>query len=306
MDKQEQILRIMPGGIKDMISRLLLHFEGVQEIRIRVNRPILIMYQGKEINTEYIIRLKHIKEMMELICDYSAYAYEEEMRQGYITIEGGHRIGIAGKTIINNGMIKNMKNIAFINIRVASQRIGCANEIIGQLVSNGIVHNTLIMSPPGGGKTTLLRDIIRLLSDGNDRIKGMNVGVVDERSEICACYQGVPQNDVGIRTDVLDGCPKTEGMIRLVRSMAPAVIAVDEIGSKEDCETIEYVLTSGCRVIATIHGSCIEDLKKNIYISRCLEKGMFSKVIIPKGPAGTKDKLLDIGNITGGEEGEKL
>jgi stage III sporulation protein AA len=158
------------------------------------------------------ITKNEIRETMEYISNYSLYAFEDEIRQGFITINGGHRIGIAGKIIIENDEIKGMKHISFINIRLAHQVKGCANKVIPYLIdekTKGIYH-TLIISPPRCGKTTLLRDIIRQLSDGNSRYPGMNVGVVDERSEIGACYMGTPQNDLGIRTDVLDCCPKAK------------------------------------------------------------------------------------------------
>lgn len=319
MDKQEEILRILPLEIRKVLKGIRLSFDSVQEIRIRVNSPLLILYKGREIDAGYTydsikykhglkVKLKDIREMMELICEHSAYAYEEEMRQGYVTIEGGHRIGIAGKTILSDGSIKNMKHISCLNIRVAGQMIGCADDIIGQLIQDGgdnygRIYHTLILSPPGGGKTTLLRDIIRQLSGGRNqgkvRFAGMNVGVVDERSEICACYLGVPQNDVGPRTDVLDGCPKAEGMIRLVRSMAPDVIAVDEIGAKKDYEAIEYALTCGCGIIATIHGRDIDDLKNNVYMKTCFDDGMFERIVIPGGASGN-------GNSIYNEKGELL
>lgn len=313
MDKQDEIFRILPPEIRKVLKGLGLSFDGVQEIRIRVNSPLMVRYKGREIDAGYTydrvkyknglrVRLKDIREMMELICERSAYAFEEEMRQGYVTVEGGHRVGIAGKAILCNGSIKNMKHISCLNIRVAGQMVGCADDIIGQLIQNagdsgGRIYHTLILSQPGGGKTTLLRDVIRQLStgktQGNVRFAGMNVGVVDERSEICACYLGVPQNDVGLRTDVLDGCPKAEGMIRLVRSMAPDVIAVDEIGVKRDYEAIEYALTCGCGIIATIHGRNIEDLRNNMYIKKCIDNGMFERIVIPGGASGKGNRIYN-------------
>ena len=210
------------------------------------------------------------------------YAFEEEIRQGFITISGGHRIGITGKTIINEDSIKGMKHISYINVRLAHQVKGCADIVLPYLVNGktqGIYH-TLIISPPKCGKTTLLRDIIRQISNGSSYLQGMNVGVVDERSEIGACYMGVPQNELGIRTDILDCCPKAKGMMMLIRSMSPQVIAVDEIGSKEDLEAISHVISCGCKLIATVHGSSIEDIKSKPVLGELLHNKVFERYVI--------------------------
>lgn len=294
----QNIMRIFPSHIKNLLESLNLSTQNMQEIRVRINSPIYIMYQRREINTGHVVKESDIAYIMERICHYSLYAYEEEMRQGFVTIEGGHRIGLAGKVILQNSKIKSMSNITCLNIRVAGEKIGCADDIIGQLIEEGRVCHTLIMSPPGGGKTTILRDIIRQISDGCVKkqidFKGINVGIVDERSEIAACYKGIPSNDVGARTDILDACPKAEGIIRLVRTMAPKVIAVDEIGGKNDYEAIEYALTSGCSIMATIHGKEIDDLKKNIYFKNCLEQGLFERLVIPKGAYGVCNRVFKL------------
>lgn len=275
MDKLDEICRILRGGAADMIKSLKINPRLLQEVRLRPLRPLIIRYNSREyfvsmenklspdISGAYIVTINDIKDTFLALSEFSAYAFEEEMRQGYITIAGGHRVGITGKAIMENGKIKNMKNISFINIRAASERHGCADSVIPYLIENGDMLHTLIISPPGAGKTTLLRDIVRQISDGNGGICGKNVGIVDERSEIAACYHGIPQNDVGMRTDVIDGCPKAEGMMLLVRSMSPQVIAVDEIGTKEDMEAVFYAMTSGCSVIATLHGEGMADAHKN-------------------------------------------
>lgn len=227
---------------------------------------------------------------MEYIGNYSLYAFEDEIRQGFITIQGGHRVGIAGKTVIEAEHVKNIKHISFINIRLSHQVKGCADKIIPYITMQEHVFHTLIISPPRCGKTTLLRDIIRQLSDGNKSRSGMTVGVVDERSEIGACYMGVPQNDLGIRTDILDCCPKADGMLMLIRSMSPEVIAVDEIGQREDLDAIEYVINCGCRLVATVHGSCIDDVKQKPVLGRMVKEKMFERYIILNNRVG-------IGNV---------
>lgn len=217
---------------------------------------------------------------MEYISNYSLYAYEEEMKQGFITIQGGHRIGLAGKVIMEKDMIKSMKYISFINVRLSHQMKGCADGILPYMIEENNVKHTLIISPPRCGKTTLLRDMIRQLSNGTEYFKGVTVGVVDERSEIGACYMGVPQNELGVRTDILDCCPKAKGMLMLIRTMSPQVIAVDEIGSREDIEAIEYVINCGCKLIATVHGSSIEDIRTKPLLRELLQEHVFERYII--------------------------
>ena len=299
MDKLEEVSRVLPHSIRKLMKGMQLDLRSLQEIRLRVLRPFIIVYESVEyyvsadgqlshdVEFSHIVTQSEIKESFELLSEFSTYAYEEEMRLGYITIQGGHRVGIAGKAVIECGKIKNLKNISFINIRVANERPGCADRIVPMLYEEDRILHTLIISPPRGGKTTLLRDIIRQLSDGSDVMRGRNVGVVDERSEICACYRGIPQNDVGVRTDVLDACPKVEGMMRLVRSMSPEVVAVDEIGTEEDFDAVGYVLTCGCSVIATAHGHDYDDIKSHPILSRAITRGYFQRYVVLAGGSMT-------------------
>ncbi len=294
MKTKDELLKIFSLKLRVVLGKLEIDFNALQEIRLRINCPLLVNYQNREYFVSYdaklindsangiIITMNEIKETMEYISNYSLYAFEEEIRQGFITISGGHRIGITGKTIIQDDAIKGIKHISYINVRLAHQVKGCGDLVLPYLINNracGIYH-TLIISPPRCGKTTLLRDIIRQLSDGSKDLKGMNIGVVDERSEIGACYMGIPQNDLGIRTDILDCCPKAKGMMMLIRSMSPQVIAVDEIGSREDLEAIDHVISCGCKLIATVHGSSIEDIKSKPVLGELLEKKLFERYVI--------------------------
>ncbi|NLJ90903.1 MAG: stage III sporulation protein AA [Clostridiales bacterium] len=291
--KKEELLKIFSSKIRTLLSRLDINYELLQEIRLRANSPLFIIYDNKEyivdcdgrlsdsIKNAFYIDINEIKETMEYISNFSFYAFEDEIRQGFITIAGGHRIGISGKVILDNEKIRSMKYISFINIRLSHQIEGCADKVMPYLYDGvGGCFNTLIISPPRCGKTTLLRDIIRQLSDGARGNKGLIVGVVDERSEIGACYMGVPQNNLGIRTDVLDCCPKAKGMMMLIRSMSPRVIAVDEVGSDEDIKAIKYVMNCGCKLIATVHGNSIEDIKNKPILDELIKKKLFERYII--------------------------
>lgn len=300
MNKKDELLKIFSIKLRNLLAKVEFDFDMLQEIRLRSNGPLLIVYDNKEffisndseltyseINS-YIISKNEIRETMEYISNYSLYAFEEELKQGFITIIGGHRVGITGKAVLEDNRIRSIKHISFINIRLSHQVKGCADKVIPYITSpkDIDVYHTLIISPPRCGKTTLLRDIIRQLSSGNRNRTGITVGVVDERSEIGACYMGVPQNDLGIRTDVLDCCPKAKGMLMLIRSMSPRVIAVDEVGSIEDIEAIEYVMNCGCKLIATVHGNSIDDIKSKPILGRLVKERLFERYLILNNMGG--------------------
>ena len=307
MDRKDQIIGIFAKEIRGILQRMEADFDEVQEIRLRVGAPLLLVRKNREYYVDpagrlrtgpqgvYVVTKEELQETIEYISSYSLYAFEEELRQGFITIQGGHRVGVAGKTVVEDQTVKGMKYISFINVRLSHQIIGCADSVMPYVYENGQVMHTLIVSPPRCGKTTLLRDMIRQLSTGSQKHGGVTVGVVDERSELGACHQGVPQNDLGIRTDILDCCPKAKGMMMLVRTMAPQVIAVDEVGSRQDMEAIEYVMSCGCKLVATVHGSSVGDIKQKPVLGEMVRRQMFERYIVLGGreQAGRVERIFN-------------
>lgn len=285
-DKRQQIFRILARGIRTVLKDEHLQFNDLQEIRLRIGKPLMIVYMNTErmLPTEamekYLVSKDELRETLDYISHYSLYAYESEIRQGFITIEGGHRVGMTGKVILDKDRVKSMQYISSVNIRVAHEVIGCADRVLPYLAKNKEVCHTLIISPPRCGKTTLIRDLIRQVSNGNTYVKGCTVGVVDERSELGGCHMGIAQNDMGIRTDILDCCPKAEGMILLIRSMAPRMLAVDEIGGEEETRAIEYAMQCGCRLLASVHGTDLDEIRQKPGLNRLVEQRRFERYVV--------------------------
>lgn len=298
--KERQILKILPETIGRLVKAAGIPFAQLEEIRLRTENPLICIADGKERmlpdRTEpHIVTAEELSEALAYVSRYSFYAFEQEMRQGFLTIEGGHRIGLTGKVVLEHGKIKTMTYISSMNIRVAHEVKGCAEPLIPYLVKEKRISHTLIIAPPRCGKTTVLRDLIRIVSNGSEKVKGSAVGVVDERSEIGGCYMGVAQNELGIRTDVLDCCPKEEGMLMLIRSMAPEVLAVDEIGSKDEVSALEYAMHCGCRLIASVHGESLEEVEKRPFLSELIRQKRFDRYVILRQPeaCGRVEAILD-------------
>lgn len=272
------------GELKSLLAQAVPDWKMVQEIRIRAGQPVFLYINGKEhMLNNRMADAGLVKEILNIISHHSLYAFEDEIRQGFLTIEGGHRIGLSGKAVLEGTEIRTIKDISGLNIRLAHQRIGCADRVMPWLYVDGKLQNTLFISPPGAGKTTMLRDVIRQVSDGNFHGAGQTVSVVDERSEIGACVRGVPQCELGVRTDIMDRCPKVQGMLMMLRSMAPRVMAVDEIGTRDDLHALFDVMKCGCRILATVHGDSVEDIRKKRILNEMMDGGMFTRYVVLSG-----------------------
>jgi len=293
MTLKETIRTFLGAGVQQHIEHIsTAQFEKISEIRLRAKKPMLLKINERDfaivdngltsvgvagtLQNAYCPTADDIYETMERISRHSFYAFESELSMGYITLPGGHRVGVAGQVVLENGAVQAWKYISAINIRIAHSVPGCADGVLPHIVSaSGQLMHTMIISPPGCGKTTLLRDIVRQISD-----RGTTVGLADERSEVAGCFQGIPQNDVGIRTDVLDGCPKAIAMVMLLRAMSPNVIAVDELGGTDDAHAVDAVLNAGVKLLCTAHGIDVADAKQNPALQKLLGRGIIERFVV--------------------------
>jgi stage III sporulation protein AA len=294
----ETVLPFLPKTIIEQLEHIppIQKFE-IEEIRIRTNRPIEITMGGKTMFLPYLVNTEDANQLLNKISHHSIYALEEELRRGYITIDGGHRIGLAGKVILEGGKVKALRDISSFNIRIAKEKIGIADSLIPALYDQQWQH-TMIIGPPQTGKTTLLRDIARIVSSGDSgsSISAKKVGIVDERSEIAGCVNGIPQLTFGPRVDVLDACPKAEGMMMMIRSMSPDVLVVDEIGRLEDTEAILEAVNAGIKLMMTTHGDSFEEIQKRPSLQEIFKLQIFQRYIElsrMNGP-GTITRIKDI------------
>lgn len=270
------ILEYFPNRIGEVIINNLNkdEFNILEEIRIRCCRPIVLKLRNTDKILNYIVSTQDILEIVEKITENSLYSYQKQICSGYITLKGGHRVGISGNVVMEENKVININYIYSLNFRIARQIIGVSQKIINEVICNDYIYNTLIISPPGVGKTTILRDLIRNISQEK------TVGVVDERGEITAMYKNEPQNDMGLKVDILSNVSKSIGMKMLVRSMAPDILCADEIGTKEDIEAIKYAITSGVKGIFTAHGESLENIQKSPILKELLELNIINKIII--------------------------
>ncbi|MGI6487238.1 MAG: stage III sporulation protein AA [Syntrophomonadaceae bacterium] len=287
---RQQVIPYLSPPVKSMLSSLPGEsLRGLEEIRLRVGRPLLLKIGDTDYGVAengvllrnyekgYVVGEEDLQRTMAAISESSLYALEEELKRGFITLRGGHRVGLAGRVVLARGDIKTMRDFGGLAFRIAREVVGCGTSLLGRLWrGNGQLLNTLIISPPRCGKTTLLRDLTRQLASGSG---GINVALVDERSEIAACYRGVPQLDVGIRTDVLDGCPKASGMIMAIRALSPQLVVTDEVGRPADVEAIRECINAGVAIITSVHGRDLEEIGRRPELAEIVNSGAFSLVV---------------------------
>lgn len=282
MREVHDVFRVLAPQLRGPLEEAGLDWERLQEIRIRVNCPLMVRYREREqaVLPYHTVKPEEIEETMRLVSGHSLYAFAEEIRQGFLTLPGGHRLGICGLAVTEREEVVGFRQITFLALRLAHQVPGCADGLTEQLTEEGRFCHTLILSPPGCGKTTLLRDLIRQLSNGTAEQEGRTVAVVDERMELSGSWRGIPQNDLGVRTDILSGCPKAEGISMLLRTMTPEILAVDELGAPRDIEAAQRALYCGCSLLATAHADSFAQAAAAPGIGSLIKAGVFERYII--------------------------
>ncbi len=304
----EPVLQVIPPRLRELLGAMSpSDAAGLEEIRIRQGRPMEVIVGGEtrfvtdepgwsNVPEKAVIASKEdCVRMLNRVSAYSLYALEEELRKGYVTVPGGHRIGLAGRVVVEGGKVRHLREITSFNVRIAREVHGAADRLLKVVMPGRELLSTLIVSPPQCGKTTLIRDLARMASRGGPGRPSRKVGIVDERSEIAGSFQGVPTFDVGPRTDVLDGCPKAEGMMMMIRSMSPEVLVVDELGGPEDCLAVREAVHAGVKLFVTAHGGSLEEIRGRPGLKELVEQKVFDRVVVLSrrhGP-GTVESVHD-------------
>lgn len=281
LSKYESACALLPDRLSIPALELAAErMKRVEEIRLRVGKPVhLTLPEGELPLPMTRVTGEDLECVLDRASEFSRYAAEESIRRGFLTARGGYRVGICGCVRYRNGDSDGFQDVSSLNIRIPCEVEEIARPILPCLLENGKPVSTLIISPPGGGKTTLLRDLVRLVSDGSELSEPMRVSLVDERGEIAAMHRGVPQLAVGYHTDVMDSCPKSHAIPMLLRAMTPQVIALDEIALASDVDALCAASNCGVVLFATVHAESVEELAQRLVLGRLLTCGVFRRVV---------------------------
>ena len=265
-----------------------------EELRLRTGWPAAVVFSEGELPLDGPpVEPEHLEQLLELASRYSVHAVAEQLSQGFLTIRGGHRVGLCGTAAREDGRTRTLRELSSASVRIARQFPGIAREIAGELYEAGRLQSTLILAPPGAGKTSLLRDLIRTISEG-EGVPPLRVGVADQRGELGAAFQGVPQLELGRRTDLLTGCPKVQGLMMLLRAMNPQVLAVDEVTAPEDVDALLSAGGCGAALLATVHGRDSADLARRAVCRDLVPSGLFRRLITIEGQGDRRSYRVEV------------
>ena len=286
MKKDQRVLRyeeaasVLPVRLRKLAMALAEDQKGTaEEFRLRAGQPLTVLLPSGEVPLDAVVEPEELDTLCDIATEFSRYAAAETLREGYLSVRGGFRVGLCGTAVMKSGANTNLKDFSSAAVRIARQQLGIADGIAPELFRGGELCSTLILSPPGGGKTTLLRDLVRRLSEGVEPYGPRRVALIDERGEVAVMYRGKPQMYVGPRTDVLDACPKALGIPLVLRAMNPQVIAVDEITVPEDVRAMSLAAGCGVRLLATIHAADVAELLEKPLYRRLLEDRVFRMAV---------------------------
>lgn len=294
MQKDLNILRyedaaaILPNRLRKLALALPEEQKAVaEEFRLRAGRPLTVLLPTGETPLDAFVEPEELETLCDLATEFSRYAAAETLREGFLPVRGGFRVGLCGSAVMKDGANTNLKAFSSAAVRIARERKGVGEALAPRLFLDGRFASTLILSPPGGGKTTLLRDLVRCLSEGGEDRAPRRVALIDERGEVAVMYRGEPQMDVGPHTDVLDACPKALGIPIVLRAMNPQIIAVDEITLREDLRAVSLAAGCGVGLLATIHAADLGELMQKPLYRQLLEDRVFRLAVrIAQGPEG--------------------
>ena len=293
--RYEQACEFLPHRLKRLALSLPdKQKERAEELRLRVMRPLTVLTPEGELSAApadraALVTAEDLEQMLGAVTEYSRYACVETLRQGFLPLRGGFRLGVCGSAVVRGGSVSDLKEISSLALRIVCEQIGLGSGIAPQLFGeDGRFLSTLLLSPPGGGKTTLLRDLIRVLSLGDSEHRALRVAVIDERCELAVCCKGRVQMELGSHTDVLSLCPKAAGIPMLLRGMNPQVIAVDEITAQEDIRAMCLAANCGVGLLASIHAQDTQELLHKPLWRELLAADVFRRCVIIRTDGGVR------------------
>lgn len=304
----DSAVSFLPTNLNKMLVNISAEIKNkTYEIRLRAGKCIVLTTSDGAIFVDtdrvtyvysedlYKVTVQEMRDSFNRLCNFSVYSHSDSIAQGFITLSDGHRVGISGTAVQENGVVKSIREVNSLNIRIAREFKGCADEIIEKVFCGGL-KNLIIAGPPSSGKTTFLRDISRQASSGR-LSEYYKVAIIDERCEISPVSDGECKCDVGPNTDVLSSFRKADGIMCALRTLSPELIICDEIGTTEECEAIKSGLNSGVNFALSIHAANVQELKNKPQFRMLKESGIDWKIVVLSTVPGKIKEIIEIGEI---------